>query len=195
MQSESKICDSVLLIILEKYDMEKENNIKTNTELDSLARLIERGGVYHKIPGNQPREILANLVGLLPACPGLDPVILLTAVLEREALMSTGIGKGIALPHPRTPLLKENDEPFVALAFLDKNVDWNTPDSSSVQTAFLIVSSSAKQHLNTLSKIHFLCQQENFITLIKTHASKDKIIATIQHEEKSWKKHGNKEFL
>jgi PTS system nitrogen regulatory IIA component len=100
--------------------------------------------------------------------------------------MSTGVGKGIALPHPRTPLLKEGDEPFVALAFPDQPIDWNTPDSSKVQTVFLIVSCSAKQHLSTLSRINFLCQQENFYALIKAKASKEKIIAAIQEAEAAW---------
>jgi PTS system nitrogen regulatory IIA component len=152
----------------------------------SLASLVERGGVYYQMPGNNPQEILSHLMSRLPPVAGLGMDALLQAVLEREALMSTGIGKGVALPHPRSPMLKEGDEPFVALAFPDKPVDWNTPDSSKVQAVFLIVSCSAKQHLGALSKINFLCQQENFNTLIQARASQERIIAAIRDAESSW---------
>jgi PTS system nitrogen regulatory IIA component len=77
-------------------------------------------------------------------------------------------------------------EPFVALAFPAYPLAWNTPDGSKVHTVFLIVSVSAKQHLGTLSKINFLCQQEKFHSLIRARAPKDDIIAAIREAEASW---------
>ena len=151
-----------------------------------LSSLIERGGVYRDIPGAVPKELIAGVIGLLPSGPGLDPKKLLAEILEREALVSTGIGRGIALPHPRNPMLDENGKPLVALAFPREPLDWNTPDGSKVHTVFLIVSVSAKQHLGTLSKINFLCQQEKFYSLIKTRSSKENIIATIKEAETAW---------
>jgi PTS system nitrogen regulatory IIA component len=110
--------------------------------------------------------------------------------------MSTGIGRGIALPHPRNPLIGEAALttplplvaalPLVAIAFPAQPVDWNTPDGSRVHTVFLIISTSAKQHLGVLSKINFLCQQEKFVSLIKTRAPKEKIIAAIRKAEAAW---------
>ena len=152
----------------------------------SLADMIDRGGVYHGIGGTQPREILAVITGLLPPVPALEKEALLKAALEREALMSTGIGRGIALPHPRSPLLGEGNKPFVAIGFTAAPIDWNTPDGSKVHTVFLIVSSSAKQHLNTLSKINFLCQQEQFLPLVKAQDSKEAIVAAIREAEAAW---------
>jgi PTS system nitrogen regulatory IIA component len=164
-----------------------ENTItikKSNNE--SLVALIERGGVYYNVPGAYPREILEKIIGLLPACPSLKPESLLQAVLEREALMSTAISNGIALPHPRTPLIGEDAPPFAALVFPVQPLDWNAPDGSKIHTIFLIVSSSAKQHLSVLSKIHFLCQQEKFLSLIKTQAPSVEIFAAIREAETAW---------
>ena len=159
--------------------------IKTEKS-ENLAFLIERGGVYHQMEGSNPREIIASLIKSLPGIPGLDRDALLQASLEREALMSTGIGRGIAVPHPRNPMLGENGQPFVAMGFLSEPVDWNTPDGSRVHTVFLLVSVSAGQHLNTLSKINFLCQQEKILSLVKAQASQDDIIAAIREAEKTW---------
>jgi len=151
-----------------------------------LSCLIERGGVHHNLTGKNPQKIIECLIGRLSAFPGFDTAALLKAAIEREALMSTGIGKGIALPHPRTPLLGESDMPFFALGFIPEPVEWNTPDGSKVHSVFLIVSSSAKQHLSTLSKINFLCQQEKFYSLIKAQASKEEIIRAILEAEAAW---------
>jgi len=159
----------------------------TNTENNyTLAALIERGGVYYRIEGSSPQDILSNVTELLPAFSGLNAGLLLQATLEREALMSTGIGRGIAVPHPRNPVLGDAGQPFVALGFPDRPVDWNTPDGSRVHAFFWIVSISAKQHLYTLSKINFLCQQEKILSLIKARVSEEEIIAAIRDAEKAW---------
>ena len=159
----------------------------TTTIEQSLADLIERGGIYYNVPGINQKDLLANAIDLLPSIPSLDQGNLLREILDREALMSTGIGRGIALPHPRSPILEKfHTDPLVAVVFPVQPVDWNTPDGSKVHTLFMLVSSSAKQHLNALSKINFLCQQEKFSSLIKARSSKEAIIAAIRDTENTW---------
>ena len=150
-----------------------------------IASLVERGGVHYDVPGSNQKELIASAIELLPAIPSLDPKTLLREILDREALMSTGIGRGIALPHPRRPML-ENAAPLVAVVFPAQSLDWNTPDGSKVHTLFLIVSSSTKQHLGVLSKITFLSQQEAFHSLIAARSSQKEIIAAIREAEKTW---------
>ena len=160
----------------------------TDTVIEkTLASLVERGGVYHDVPGATPKDLLAAVINCLPPIPSLDHNELYREILEREALVSTGIGKGIALPHPRNPLIGENGEPFVAVIFPAQPLDWNAPDGIKVHSVFLIVSTSTKQHLDTLSKINFLCQQEEFYNLIKERASEEVIVAAIQRAEIKWK--------
>ena len=150
-----------------------------------LAELIERGGVYRDVRGASPREVLTSLIEALP--PPAEAGKLLEAVLEREALMPTSIGKGIALPHPRNPLLKSEDEQFAALAFLKQPVDWNSLDGELVDTLLLIVSASAKGHLRTLSEVTFFCHQEDFYRLLKERASLETLLRFIREAEKNWK--------
>jgi PTS system nitrogen regulatory IIA component len=160
----------------------------TNNEW-SLAALVERGGVYYDVPGASPKELIDGLIGLLPPVKAVTHEELRRQIVEREDLVSTGTGRGIALPHPRNPVLEgTNEEPFVAIAFPVMPVDWNTQDGSKVHTVFLIISASAKQHLNALSKINFLCQKENFRSLIEARVSKKEIVAAIKEAENSWLK-------
>ncbi|MCL2600390.1 MAG: PTS sugar transporter subunit IIA, partial [Treponema sp.] len=125
-----------------------------------LATLVEHGGVHHDVSGANVKELVSVMLDLLPPIPAIDMDRLFREILEREALISTGVGRGIALPHPRNPMLGEGDMPLVAIVFPDRPIDWNTQDGSRVHTVFLMISSSVKQHLGTLSKINFLCQQE-----------------------------------
>jgi PTS system nitrogen regulatory IIA component len=175
-----------------------------NNEL-SLAALVERGGVYYDVPGASPKELIDSVIGLMPVVGAVTPEELRRQIMEREALVSTGIGHGIALPHPRNPVLAPqpspqgvepevrgsplegaNSQPLVAIAFPVMPIDWNTQDGSKVHTVFLIISASAKQHLNTLSKINFLCQKEKFQSLIKARVPKKEIVAAIKEAENSW---------
>jgi PTS system nitrogen regulatory IIA component len=122
----------------------------------------------------------------LPPASAIDRDQLLEAVLEREALMPTAVGCGIALPHPRNPLVSSPSEEFVTVAFLKQPVDWQALDGKPVHTVMLIVSASAKLHLHTLSRINFFCRQEASQALFENRAPADRIIRAIKDAEDAW---------
>ena len=161
---------------------------------NTLGDLIKRGGIYRDVSGTTPKEVLNSLIGVLPLSSPEASDKLLEAVLEREALMSTGIGGGIAVPHPRNPIanpdsndpLEDNDE-FVVLAFLQNPIDWHSLDGEKVDTLLLIVTASPKQHLKILSEISFFCRQDDFYKLLKERSSMDKILDFIKVTERNWK--------
>jgi PTS system nitrogen regulatory IIA component len=154
----------------------------------TIAQLIKRGGIYYDVDGGSPQEIVSNIINALPDFPAHKKETLLRAVVEREALISTAIGNGIALPHPRTPLLEDGEKPFVAAAFPRQPCDWKAPDGSKVHTVFLIVSESVKQHLGALTKINFLCMEEKLFAMLVSHAPQEEIIPLIEESEKAWQK-------
>ena len=156
-------------------------------EISGLAELIERGGIYRGVAGTTPREVLNALVKALPPVLPIPANALLQAVLEREELMSTGIGEGIALPHPRNPLVSTETEQFAALAFLQSPVNWNSLDGKPVETLLLIVSASAKTHLRVLSEITFFSREEEFRRLLKERASLEDLLCYIKETEKNWR--------
>jgi PTS system nitrogen regulatory IIA component len=154
---------------------------------NGLAALIARGGILSNVPGTSPQEVIAHIIEAV-GFPAIDRGQLLKAVLEREALMSTATGCGIALPHPRNPQIKELGDQFVTIAFLEKPVDWNSLDGAPVHTAILIVSASPRLHLHSLSQINFFCQQDSFRTLLVNRASPAEIIAAIRAAEHAWQR-------
>ena len=152
-----------------------------------LAELLKKGGIYRDVRGATPREALGAFVMNLPHVPSVTAETLLKAVFEREDLMPTGIGEGIALPHPRNPIISTDFEQFAALAFLASPVEWNSLDGKPVDTLVLIVSASAKRHLEALSEITFFSRQEEFRALLGKRASNDELLRYIIEAEKNWR--------
>jgi PTS system nitrogen regulatory IIA component len=151
---------------------------------NNLSALFRKGGVYYAVPGEHPKDALASLVGLIPGVPDNDK--LLKAILEREDLMPTAMGNGIALPHPRNPVIENEDAQFAALAFPENDIDWGALDSRPVHTIILVVSASAKTHLASLQRITFFCRDETFCALLKRRAPAEEIFAYIEKTEQGW---------
>lgn len=74
------------------------------------------------------------------------------AIIEREKIVSTGIGMGTAIPHAK---LAEYDDFFIAVGILRKGLDWNALDGSPVRLIFLIGGPDDKQteYLQILSNL------------------------------------------
>ncbi len=151
-----------------------------------MIDLMERGGVFYNLSGASPAEVLSDAVSSIPLPPGVGRESFLAAILEREALMPTAIGDGIALPHPRSPLISDPADQFVSVCFLRQPVAWRALDGKPVGTLFIICSASARLHLQTLSRINFLCRHPPFRALLQARASREELTAAIESAERAW---------
>ncbi|WP_242678197.1 PTS sugar transporter subunit IIA [Neochlamydia sp. AcF84] len=82
------------------------------------------------------------------------------AILEREKVVSTGIGMGVAIPHAK---LKGYESFFIAIGILQKGVDWNSLDGSPVRIIIMIGGPDDKQteYLQILSALTTAVKDEN----------------------------------
>jgi PTS system nitrogen regulatory IIA component len=159
---------------------------------ESLAVLIGRGGLYYDVPGDSPRNVLTALVERLAIQRNATPLSsinkdeLLQAVLEREALMPTAMGNGIALPLPLNPLTPDPASQVVAVAWPKQPGDWDALDHKPVNVILLIVSATPKLHLATLSRLNFLCRDDRFQAMIKTQPPPAELLKAIEAAEAAW---------
>lgn len=81
------------------------------------------------------------------------------AIIEREKIVSTGIGMGVAIPHAKLPI---HDTFFIAIGILQKGVDWNAIDSNPVRLVFMIGGPDDKQteYLQILSNLTQVIKNE-----------------------------------
>jgi mannitol/fructose-specific phosphotransferase system IIA component (Ntr-type) len=88
------------------------------------------------LPGRDRAEVIRGLAQVAAPVIGLDVSVLTDAVLAREAIMPTGVGQGIAIPHARMPGL---GAPVVALGLSNVGVDFGAPDGELARLIVLIV--------------------------------------------------------
>lgn len=83
---------------------------------------------------------------------GVDVQAFTKAIFEREAIMSTGIGLQIAIPHAKLPAIEDF---FVVAAILGGDAEWDALDKKPVRLVFMIGGPADKQsdYLKILSKI------------------------------------------
>ena len=109
--------------------------------------------------------------------------MLFEELLKREEIASTGIGKGVAIPHPRKPLNLHLDYPMVVPVFLARPVDFNAVDNQEVFVLFLMLSPTTSIHLTLLSRLSICLQNREFLDLLKNPADNQAIFAGIQKIE------------
>lgn len=106
------------------------------------------------------------------------------AVFEREKIMSTGVGKGLAIPHGKSAGIEEN---YAAFALLEEPIDYEAIDGEPVQMIFLLVGpqSSNRLHIKMLSRISRLMNNNSFRENLKKSSSSEEIIDAFKLEEQA----------
>ncbi|MGA4643353.1 PTS sugar transporter subunit IIA [Limisphaera sp. 4302-co] len=145
--------------------------------LPTLADALETGGVFYRITGANKEAVLASVVEYLRLPEGADRRLLLQMLIAREKLASTAIGDGIALPHPRHPIVFHMDRPLITLCFLERPVDFGALDGKPVHAVFTLVSPTVRGHLHLLSRLAFALKDESFKQLIQEQAGREQILA------------------
>ena len=149
-----------------------------------LARAMEKGGIYYDVPGETISEVLKSAVERMENVPARRlKDLLLGKLLDRENMMSTGIGSGVAVPHPRSPVFgQEADgelDEQMAVCFLARPVDWQAVDNKPVFVLFIIVAPTARQHLHLLSRISYCMRDNAFRELLSGRPAPQELLNAI----------------
>jgi PTS system nitrogen regulatory IIA component len=136
--------------------------------LEDLNVVMQRGGVTYQVAGQSVQEVVCNAVSRITAIPESDQEALCTALMEREELTSTGIGKGIAIPHPRSPSDRWFQKPVVITSFLEAPIPYGAVDGQPVFILFLLLSPTPKQHLHILSRLSFCVRDDSFVAFLRS---------------------------
>lgn len=158
---------------------------KTSEEVPSLTRLLEAGGVHRDIEGRNKSATLAGIVQRLPLPPDVDRGHLLDILEAREAMGSTGIGDGVAIPHVRNPILLHVVRPQVSLFLLRQPVDFDSLDGQPVHSVFVLISSTIPVHLRILARLGFTLRDETLRDLLRTQAPDEQILARTRELERA----------
>lgn len=108
-----------------------------------------------------------------------------SVVFEREKLVSTGVGKGFAIPHGKSDDISDI---VAAFAILSEPIDFDSIDSEKVQYIFLLVGkdSMLNKHIKLLSRISRLMNKDEFRNTLLTAKSKTDLLQIFRTEEQSY---------
>jgi PTS system nitrogen regulatory IIA component len=140
-----------------------------------LHEALEAGGVHYRVCGTDKASVLRDIVHIMRLPEEVDRSYLYEVLLAREALGSTGIGDGIAIPHVRNPIVLHISRPMIALCFLEQKVDFGALDGQPVGILFTLISPTVRAHLHLLSKLAFALRDPRFKDVVTHHGSRQEI--------------------
>jgi PTS system nitrogen regulatory IIA component len=118
-----------------------------------LVEALRAGGVHTNVPGADRESVLRAVVNVLRLPAEVDREYLVQMLLVREAMGSTGIGEGIAIPHVRNPVVLNAAPASVALCYLAKAIPFDAVDGVPVHTIFSMISPTIRGHLRLLARL------------------------------------------
>ena len=156
-----------------------------------LVEAIAHGGVFHDLKGKNLEELFTNMVDLLPFGQDMAPELretLIRELVERESLVSTGIGEGVALPHPRHPREWGFGTSAVAIFFLKRPMDFKAVDDKPVFVLALLLCQTVKTHLKMLSQLAHMLKDDGLNQFLTTKPTSDDLMEYIQDAQAGNKK-------
>ena len=125
-----------------------------------LSELLTVDRVKVPLASRTKNDVLRELVLLVAGDrDGSDAEPILASVREREQVLSTGIGGGVAIPHGKTPHV---DQLVLAAGVSPHPIDFDALDGKPVQLFFLLVGpeSASGAHVKALSRISRLLRRD-----------------------------------
>jgi PTS system nitrogen regulatory IIA component len=154
----------------------------------TLDKALHFGGIHHNVKGADKESVLRAVVALMPLPPACDRDFLLQVLLTRESLGSTGIGEGIALPHPRYPMVLPVPHPFITLCFLEQPIPYAGGDGQPVHTLFALVSPNVRQHLGLLARLSCALSDPAFRDAVRRQRPGDELLVHACRVEETFAK-------
>ncbi len=138
--------------------------IEAEYDIVPIDRLIDESLIITDLKPSSKREILKTLVdrareyGLIA-----DEENLLEKLLERESLVSTAVGNGIALPHLRKPSSRLVHGPRIVIGMCREGLDFDSLDGRKTHLVFLILTDSETVHLRIMAKLNGMLRNEEIL--------------------------------
>lgn len=126
-----------------------------------IADLLDAKAISAELTASSKVEVLAELVDILRRVkPDLDAKELLSVLIDREELGSTGIGEGVAIPHGK---IKGLDRLLMAFGRKKEGVDFDAMDNRPAHLFFLLLApeSESTLHLKALARISKLLRKDD----------------------------------
>ncbi len=151
-----------------------------------LVDILSNDNVIIPLKSHEKQEIIEEMVDYLfenKKIGNRDRI--LKAILDREHVMSTGVGDHVAIPHGKAEGVKDI---IASLGITDSDVDFHSLDDKPVRLIFLLVGPPDKTgpHLKALSRISRLMHRPEFRSRLLHSKTPQEVMNIIQEEEEKY---------
>lgn len=159
--------------------------IESGKDIVPLSRITDENLILTDMTAGSREDILKQLTYVLFA-EGIidDKEFFIKKLIEREEMVSTAIGNGIAIPHLRNPKDNSCKRPAMVVGICKEGSDFLSPDGEKTHLFFLISSDSEIVHLRILSTLNRMLSRDDICSLFKeAKTKKDVLEIFIKHEK------------
>jgi PTS system nitrogen regulatory IIA component len=151
-----------------------------------ILDILAANAIIPALKATTKADTLQELASLLATLhPAIDANRLVQVLTDREALGSTAIGEGIAIPHGKLPGV-----PNVVAAFgrSEAGVDFDSLDGNPTRLFFLLVApeDSAGIHLKALARVSRLLKDKSFRERLAAGGTPEQLFAIIKEEDEKY---------
>jgi fructose-specific phosphotransferase system IIA component len=148
-----------------------------------LSELLNSDAIKLQLEARTKREALVEMVGLLEAAHGFHSQgEILDRVMRREAMMSTGIGYGVAIPHGKA---RSVDRMAAAIGVSPEGIEFESEDGQPAHLLVLFVSpeNATTQHVKVLANFSRLFKEETVRRTLREARTPEGFLAALQSAE------------
>lgn len=149
-----------------------------------ICSLLKQDHIFLDLKPGDKRQVLEEFVSAVKKRNLIsDDKIILDELLKRESLGSTGLEKGIAIPHA---LIDDVKEPFLALAVFKNGIDFEAVDQMPTYVLMMLLGSKNNPgaQLKILAHVCRLVKETDFVEQIKKIEDPNDICDLLEEEER-----------
>ena len=151
-----------------------------------LTEILKLDKVAIDFKGSTKDEIINEMINMFKGDERVSDIeTIRTVVLEREEIMSTGVGSGFAIPHGKTNMVSEMVAGF---GLLKNPIDFDSIDGKPVNLIFMLIGQedSVGQHIKMLSRISRIMNQESVRNKLANASSTEEIFNIFEEEDSKY---------
>jgi PTS system nitrogen regulatory IIA component len=142
--------------------------------MNALAQLITPSNIALDIESSSQEELFAFVGALFEKNHAIPAKLVQSCLQDRESLGSTGLGKGVAIPHGR---VKSLTKAHIAFIRTKNGIEFNAPDGAPVRVLviMLVPDAATQTHLEILSQVAQTLSDSSTKELLFSESSPDNI--------------------
>jgi len=148
--------------------------------------LLNNNYIIPDLKGESKEDVINELIDLFKDDQRvIDLEKVRDAVLEREKIMSTGVGKGFAIPHGKTNAVNDI---LAAFGKSNRPIEYDSLDGHPVNLVFLLVGKDnlVSKHIKLLSRISRMMNKDEFRDKLIQAKTSDEILDIFRKEEENY---------